>query len=284
MRLDRERARDVHRRSIGDDERRHARVVHAGDRGSEQAGRAEPRSQVRLGNVHVAVSAGKPERRGRGANANSEREYEQVAVITHFHRGLHRRHPRVVHERDSDSGQSAGRGDASDPGRRITQPEESGSAPCDRYQERQCRQSDVVRHLDGQRRGEHAGEMHRPDAAAERHAAEREEQIAAARILGEVRVANEPERHVRGERGEQHGRGHEHGVVLDPRDSDRAGACRPSGAPGSSAYRGAIRDHGTRSVPSSPPQSVRSRMRSTTASGSAAAGSSSGCHPPPSAL
>ena len=135
----------------------HRGVVHAGDRKAHHQSREQPLSRV-------GVAKGEPERHDRGADRDQDREHNPSGIVLDEGRHSHRGHAGIVHAGDTKSHREAGCEErlwaSSDNGK-------GGSGDDNRNDQRKESQEWIVRDLDsGQAEGQHADEMHGPDAAA----------------------------------------------------------------------------------------------------------------------
>ena len=174
---DRDQGRQKHRRHrhVGqrrirqreEDRRLHRRVVHAGDREPHDRSGGHRRQHARR--TQPAQAKANAERDKGQSDRDDDRDRDQQRVIAQQRFGLHRRHSRVVHQADAGPHQhGAHRQTLETRLRPMADDPERDPAGEDARDHRGHRADRVVADPARQREGEHADEMHPPNAAAHR--------------------------------------------------------------------------------------------------------------------
>jgi hypothetical protein len=142
----------------------HAGVVHADDGRTHHHRRADPR-QPHLRHV-MAQAEGDPQRQAGGRDGDDHRQREQPRVVDDARLHAHGGHAGVVHGVDADAHHQGAGGQAlpSQLGAADLPQRQAGGA--DRQQQRHHGQRQVEGDRDRQAEGQHADEVHGPDARA----------------------------------------------------------------------------------------------------------------------
>ncbi len=219
---DRDQRRQEHRRGrhVGErragqrkeDRRLHRRVMHAGN-GEAHERRGQRRRGKARGNRAVEAEADAERDEGQ-AYRDHDRHGDQPGIVAQQCLGLHCRHSGIVHQADAGAHQHAADRQPLEPGIGAradrVQRDAAGQHAGDHRQHSPDRR---VGHAAGQREGEHANEMHAPDAAAHRHrAGARPCPLGAARI-GRHDAPGDRQGNERRQRGDDDGEHDQPGVV-----------------------------------------------------------------------
>ena len=245
----RQRQRDLQRHGGGghvdlrdrldETQRRHAGVVHAGNRqahhcagqhGQPPGAQAQPAAQPE---TH-------PQRQRRQQHRHPHRQHEAEQVITHVLRQLRRRHADVVHRTDARAHRQRAGPEHARAQRLALQQAQRHPGRRQPGQHRQQRQPGIKARLAAQRKGQHADVMHGPDAAAQRQRAGAQRHLAAPWRAGLARQIRQVQRHAGGAHGDQQRQRDQPGVVLRP--EQRVGF--QAGAEVGVKHGGALRDVG----------------------------------------
>ena len=146
----------------GEGRRRHACVMHPGDRQAHHTGGGE----LLPGPV---ASKCEPQGGGGGGNRDGDRDGDDRRVVGEVAGHPHCRHAGVVHRRHADTHEWARDQQGPRAGASASHPGEGGGGHADGDQQRQECQAEVVCGGQPHLEGEHADEVHRPDAPAHRH-------------------------------------------------------------------------------------------------------------------
>jgi hypothetical protein len=195
----------------------HPRVVHARNREAHDDPGSHTAQAAKAALIGTQAE-GKPECDERGTDGDRYRERDESIIVAERGRHAHRRHADVVHAGDGGShGQAAD--DEGDPAHAITAGDgkrEGRSADGDG--DREEKQRDIVRHRNAgairvQSEGEHADEVHAPDANAHRECTAADPGRSERSARGGD-ASYEVKRDVRGERCDRDGKRDQRGMVT----------------------------------------------------------------------
>ncbi len=190
----------------------HAGVMHAGDGaahddcGQQQALAFGEAAQAAQAEAH-------PEGQRGQHHGDDDRQAEGEGIVAQVQAHLHAGHAGVVHRADAGADQHAAHDQAAGADALARDQGQRHVRGADARQIRQNRDHRVVIDLRAQIKGEHADEVHGPDAGAERQAAGEQEQGALARLL--ACLAGDLQAHPGGEDRHQQGQQDQFRIV-DP--------------------------------------------------------------------
>ncbi|PMQ16548.1 hypothetical protein JaAD80_10195 [Janthinobacterium sp. AD80] len=193
----------------GKTRRQHARVVHAGDgQAHHHAADQQGRDGIEA-LAHGVQAKAYPQRQHGHGDGHQQRQRKQPRLIMQGQRGLHGGHAAVMHGTDAHADQHAAHHQLAPADARACQQVQRHPRRGHAGQHGQQGQAGIEGDARADVEGQHADEVHRPDAAAQRDGARDDGRLALEATLAAARHAGDLQGHERGKDGDADGKQHQ---------------------------------------------------------------------------
>ena len=203
--------RVLHRGRADEARRSHAGVVHAADRQAHDRAAGQRCAAAEEARLHVEAC---PQRQAGQRHGHHDRQPEQPRVVAQQRCHPHGGHARVMHHADAGTDEHAAQHQHA---RGDPRPRDQGQRPPRGQHGRHDRKRGGERrigHRHAQVEGQHADEMHRPDAATQCQRTGQAGQPPVPRVAADVRHADDVHGHRRSEHRHRQRQQHQPGVVM----------------------------------------------------------------------
>ncbi|MNU54781.1 hypothetical protein D3C71_438400 [compost metagenome] len=191
----------------------HACVVHSGNGQAHHHAAEQQGCQRAQALAHGAQAEAYPQRQHGQGDGHQQRQGEQPGLVAQGQRRLHGGHAAVMHGTDAHADEHAAHHQLPPVDARTRQQVQRHPRSGHAGQHRQQGQARVEGHACADIEGQHADEVHRPDAAAERDGARDDGRLALKAALAAARHAGDLQGHERGKDGDTDGKQHQPRIV-----------------------------------------------------------------------